>query len=194
MPVDILTYGARTQLYAEGDAAAYVFAVKSGMLKLTQSGGNGTARIVRFLGAGQVAGFEALAGGPYRHSVESVLPTLVCRIPVDPLQQGVTNDPALTPQLFHLWLRTLDDAEKVITQLSTGGAQGRIARLLLNILSEAGDDNCVSLSREDMAALLSVTIETVSRIIAEFKRQGILLEAKGRMQFDREALAPLARQ
>jgi CRP-like cAMP-binding protein len=35
---------------------------------------------------------------------------------------------------------------------------------------------CHRLSREDTAALLGLTVETVSRVFAEFKRQGWLVE------------------
>lgn len=191
-PIDQLTYGAHMALYSEGDAAPYVFAVRDGLLKMTQLAGNGTRRIVRFLQAGQMAGLEALGGGPYRHTVETIRPTLVCRIPVAVLKEGAGNGMALSPRLFQLWLRSLDDADKIIRQLSTGASPGRVVRFLLYALSGPDDDSCVALSREDMSAVLSVAMETVSRTIADLKRQGLLREVNGRFHFNRAGLLPLA--
>ncbi len=37
------------------------------------------------------------------------------------------------------------------------------------------------LSRDDMAAMIGITIETVSRMIAEFKRSNILYKAKSNL-------------
>lgn len=194
LPVDSLTYGADMRLYKAGDEAPFVFAVREGLLKLTQLAGNGMPRIVRFLRAGEVGGLEALAGGPYRHTAVAILPTVVCRIPVEMLQDEGGQEIILSPHIFQHWLRTVDDADTFITQLSTGPAQGRVARCLLQVLSAPGQDNCVALSREDMSALLSVTMETVSRTVADLKRQGLLQEGRGRFKFDREGLMHLAAQ
>ncbi len=194
LPVDSLTYGTEMPLYSVGDEAPFVFAVREGLLKLTQIASNGMPRIVRFLRGGEVGGLEALAGGPYRHTAVAIVPTLVCRIPVDMLQEEGGQDLILSPHIFQHWLRSMDDADKFITQLSTGPAPGRVARCLLHVLSTPEQDSCVALSREDMSALLSVTMETVSRTVADFKRQGLLQEGKGRFNFDREGLMSLAAQ
>ena len=63
-----------------------------------------------------------------------------------------------------------------------------MVRCLLHTLSEPGSRSCSAMGREDIAALTSVTVETVSRIVAEFKRQGTLVEQRGQFSFDREAL------
>ena len=193
-PIDRLTYSAKMPIYGEGDAAHYVYAVREGLLKLSQVAGNGTPRIVRFLRPGQLAGMEALAGEPYRHTVETLLPTQLCRIPVTALEEGPARETVLSPRLFRHWLRAMDDADAVIAQLSTGAAQGRVARFMLYVLSEAGEDSCVALSRDDMSALLSVTMETVSRTVADFKRQGWVQEHGGRFHFDRQGLTPIGAQ
>lgn len=56
--------------------------------------------------------------------------------------------------------------------------------------SRQRDQNKVELlGREDMAAILGVRVEGVSRIIAELKRDGVLRPiGKGFYQYDRTAL------
>jgi CRP-like cAMP-binding protein len=49
-----------------------------------------------------------------------------------------------------------------------------VARLLLRIKDSDGENHCHLFSREDMGAMLAITTETASRVIAEFKRQGLI--------------------
>ena len=60
--------------------------------------------------------------------------------------------------------------------LSTGTARERVAQLLLLLDRFFSEENgeFILLNREDMAAITGVSVETVSRMIAEFKRQKIL--------------------
>ncbi|MEA3291845.1 MAG: helix-turn-helix domain-containing protein, partial [Pseudomonadota bacterium] len=51
----------------------------------------------------------------------------------------------------------------------------RVARLLLRQVC-GGDSVCRLFGREDMGAMLGITTETASRIVADFKRKGLLVE------------------
>lgn len=79
-------------------------------------------------------------------------------------------------QLMHRWQRSVQQADAWLTSLSTGGAKARVARLLLLLMDEGAATECELLGREDMGAMLGVTTETASRIVAEFRREGILTE------------------
>ena len=75
------------------------------------------------------------------------------------------------------WQRALNDADLWITQLSTGSSRQRVARLLLKLVCDE-DQKCELFNREDMGAVLGITTETASRIVAEFKRKSLLKEIK----------------
>ena len=51
-----------------------------------------------------------------------------------------------------------------------------MARLLLRLIKSDPQAECELFSREDIGAMLGITTETASRTIAEFKRQGLLVE------------------
>jgi CRP-like cAMP-binding protein len=74
------------------------------------------------------------------------------------------------------WQRALSEADAWLTELSTGSARQRVARLLLRLVRDRETSECQLFSREDMGAMLGVTTETASRTIAEFKRQSLLVE------------------
>jgi CRP-like cAMP-binding protein len=81
-------------------------------------------------------------------------------------------------ELLNRWQRALSEADAWITELSTGSARQRVARLLLRLVRESSPSTCELFSREDMGAMLAITTETASRTIAEFKRQSLLVETE----------------
>ncbi|MDD5297753.1 MAG: Crp/Fnr family transcriptional regulator [Rhodocyclaceae bacterium] len=192
LSVERMVHGAKAVLYQEGEPALHLYSVREGLVKLVQRAPNGSSRIVRLLKSGDVAGLESLSDGRYRHTAEAILPTHLCRIAAEGLSAIRHRYSELSDELMQRWQQSLDRADEVITQLSTGTAQGRVARVLLYTLSEPGSNRCVALTRDDLAALLSLTVETVSRTVAEFKRQGIVNEEHGVFHFDRLGLGRAA--
>ena len=90
------------------------------------------------------------------------------------------------------WFKALTDADRSITELSTGTARARVARLLLWLAEREGGPRCQLFSREDLGAVLGLTTETASRTMAEMKRQGHLSEPRvNEFIFDIAALRAL---
>ena len=74
-------------------------------------------------------------------------------------------------------VENLNIADAWITQFSTGSIKARVARLItfLSYLeTETPPDFVELLTCEEMASVLGVTTESVSRTLADFKRQQIL--------------------
>ena len=104
-----------------------------------------------------------------------------------------TECPELHDELLSRWQRALNEADAWLTELSTGSARQRVARLLLRLSKQNDQRLCYLFSREDMGSMLGVTTETASRTIAEFKRQKLLMESgKGCFSCDLEGLQQLA--
>lgn len=162
-------------LYEQGTPAPSVYTVRSGVLKLRVDLPNGGQRIVRLLRPGDVAGLESLVDEPYHHTAIALQDANVCRIPREVVAQLDKSHPAVHLALMQRWQRSVDQADHFIVALSTGSAEARMARLLLTL----GCDDTPMPSREDMGALLGITTETASRIIADFRRRGLIHVEKG---------------
>jgi len=176
LPIDNMLLPAKAVLYREGDMGADVFTIRRGLVRLVHYATNGTRRIVRLLKAGSVCGLEVLVGSQYHHTAEAVSETDICRIPAGVLMQIESKNPKLHRALMGRWQDSLDEADAVITQLSTGSSQARVARYLLQASTDQQRTECHQLPRQDIAALLGLTVETVSRVVTEFKRNGWLSE------------------
>ena len=177
--IDIYSLLPGSLLYRAGDLGDRLYTIRSGILKLVQYLPDGTQRIVRLLGATDVAGLEALLGQPYQHDAIVVHSTETCSLPVDMMQTLSQTNTALYQALLSRWQQALTEADAWLTELSTGSARQRIARLLLRLNQSKTNRECTLFTREEMGAMLGITTETVSRNIADFKRRSLLVETGG---------------
>jgi CRP-like cAMP-binding protein len=175
-PIDQFNIKPGTTLYQAGDVGDYMFTVRLGALKLVQYLPDGSQRIVRIARSTDVLGLEALLGDAYHHDAIALSPTEVCRFPARVVRELGNGNPKLHRELMARWQRALNEADAWLTELSTGSARQRVARLLLRLVRDRESSECELFGREDMGAMLGITTETASRTIAEFKRQSLLVE------------------
>ena len=183
-PIDHFLHLSGSVIYQAGTHKKFVYSIRHGMVKLVHVSKDGTNRIVRLLGPGSAIGLELLdVADVYHHTAVAVTKVDLCRIPVPTMMQLKSNHPILCQQIAKQLQEQLDLADQWIVTLGGGTARQRVAHLLL-ILDEffANEDGSfILLNREDMAAMTAVVVETVSRVIAEFKRQKILYKTKGKL-------------
>lgn len=208
LPIDELSLDPGQAVYHAEDEGHAVFTLRSGLIKLVQYLPDGSQRIVRLLRPGDTLGLEILVGQTYEHSALVLRPALLCRIPQDVVNRLSVETPRLHSQLMKRWHQSVRQADEWLTELSTGNAKARVARLLLTLASTGQQDAvpycrptrledseayCDLFSREDVGAMLGVTTETASRTIAEFRRQGVLTDVQlNRYRCDIPALRRIA--
>lgn len=194
-PVDHFIFPAGTTLYQEGQDEGAVFTIRKGLIKLLALSEAGEQRIVRLVGAKAAIGLEVLdPGNTYRHTAIAAGEADICRIPVSTIDLLNTRFPALCNQIRQRLQDQLDCADEWIVNLSTGPAKKRIANLLLFMMQHSTNRNGVftMLGGNDMAAIIGASPETVSRNIADLKRQGILEKvAPGHFRGNHAALEAL---
>ena len=85
-------------------------------------------------------------------------------------------DPALGQRMLEKAGDALTEAQLWLAELTAGSAPARVrvARLLLRLQTKPGSDEVFRLASSDIAAILGITVETASRVIAAFKRSGVL--------------------
>jgi CRP-like cAMP-binding protein len=192
-PINQYTIQPGQALYHAGEAGDRMYTIRSGIVKLVQYLPDGAQRIVRLVRSADVTGLEALLKNPYEHDAIAVQPTEVCCLPISTLQVLSKDNPDLHVELLKRWQRALSEADAWLTELSTGAARERVARLLIRLVKDQDPPECMLFGREDLGAMLGITTETASRTVAEFKRQGLLTDlGGGRYRIDTEGLKALA--
>jgi CRP-like cAMP-binding protein len=177
-PIDQFDLKPGTTLYKTGDVGDYMYTVRVGAIKLIQYLPDGSQRIVRIVRGTDVLGLEALLDEGYHHDAVALQRSEVCRFPTRVVRNLSRENPALHRELMARWQRALNEADAWLTELSTGSARQRVARLLLRLVRDRETSECELFSREDMGAMLGITTETASRTIAGFKRESLLVESR----------------
>lgn len=189
----LAAFEAKRAIYTMGEAGGGMFILRRGMLKLVRYARDGAERIVRLLRPGDGFGFESLLGRPYQHHAVAATPCEVCRMPADIILGYGRGNPEILRSILAQYEKSMDMADMFLAELSTGSAHVRVARLLLFLGSLGEDPATPLLSREEMGGILGISTETASRIIAEFRREG-LVEPLGehRCRCDTEGLVGIA--
>ena len=163
-------------VYRAGMPAKSVFTIRWGVVKLLKEEANGQIHIVRLLGRGAAIGLEAVEGGVYEHTAVTTRDANMCRIPVTSLRDLGRHNPRLAAGLLEKWKDQATWSDKWIATLCRGKLEQR-AKALVRLLSDVSGDPPTALrllQTVDMADILGVSNEAVSRCMAEFKRRGLL--------------------
>ena len=182
-PIDDLVIHAGQRLYGERDPASAIYTLRSGMIKLVRYSPDGRQRILRLLRPGDVAGLEALATHQYDSEAVALTEISVCRIPAEVIHRLSQQSPRLHGRLLQKWQQALREADDWLAAINFGVARQRVANFILK-MRHATDPGVTTLfSREDMGAMMDLKLETVSREISAFVKQGTIepLDKQGRL-------------
>ncbi|MCK5810305.1 MAG: Crp/Fnr family transcriptional regulator [Cocleimonas sp.] len=174
-PIDQFALKAGAKIYGVNDSPNYMYTLRSGLVKLVQYLPDGSQRIVRILGQSDVLGLETVIDSNYEHEAIVLQEAEICRYPTRAVRDLSQKNPQLYRELMVRWQHALKEADSWVTELSTGSAKKRVARLVLRLSKRYGTNTCALFSREDIGAMLAITTETASRTIAEFKRQRLII-------------------
>jgi CRP/FNR family transcriptional regulator len=196
-PVHTVCYSPGEVFYREGAAPQAAFTIKSGVIKLTKELSNGRTQIVRLLTTGDIFGFEGLMDTRYHHTAIALNEAHVCRLSLADLIAVCRENPHVNEAILHRWAQALKQTEDLLVELGTKKANERLANFILNWCEHSGMDGWtpLPLTRQELAELLGLTVETVSRFLADWKRKSILEEKHGAIRLNpaRNILSELAK-
>ena len=168
-------------LYHQGDPCRGVFCLQSGLVGLRKVGADGNSVLVRLAQPGDTIGYRSfLAGEEHKLSAEVLKPSLICFIERPVARRMLDTKPELGLRFLKRLADDLDTAEDKFLQSTSFDILARLAHLLLvlkdRFTSEEKDGALkleLPLSRQDMAAMIGVRPETMSRAIRKFEDDGI---------------------
>lgn len=169
-------YKAGDIIYRLGEEPKAIYSLRKGMVKLTLVSPEGEERIVRLLGPGAVIGLETQLEQAYEHTAQCISAVDVCRIPAPSLRQLLHDQPVLYEALLQRWHEHTELADRHILNLTAGSIKGRVVHLLelLDEISRMSNSPLQLPPNHDCATIIGARIESVSRVMAEFKRAGAL--------------------
>lgn len=167
-------------LYREGDEFDSVFAVRSGTIKAYRITGDGQEQVTGFYFPGEILGMDGISKDRYASSAKALETAAVCEIPFNRLEELSSQMPSLQRHFFQLMSQEITSDQQLITLLSKNSAEERVAALLIGISMRNARRKLsrtsfrLPMSRTDIGNFLGLTVETVSRVIGRFSKQGLI--------------------
>lgn len=171
-------YPPEAVLFVEGQAPGVVFVVLRGRVKLSVCSRNGKTLILRIAEAGEMLGVSALVSShPYEATAETLEAAEISFLKRADILRLMRehNELALwlAENVSHAYSFTCRDMRNLILAQS---ASGKLARFLVESLDKYGSPKQpgrmkLGLTHEEMAQMIGSSRKTVTRTLAEFKKQ-----------------------
>ncbi|MEP7348674.1 MAG: Crp/Fnr family transcriptional regulator [Sphingorhabdus sp.] len=164
---------------AAGDDNIACATLISGALKIASYDSEGTERILSLV---HPAGFVGEMFAPIaNHDVIALSDSRLCVFSRREYEAALTAFPALAGALLRRSTEDLFETRSLIDLMGRRSADARVAGLTLAFAKAASDSPChpaqifdLPLTRGEMAGLLGLTIETVSRQLSRLEKRGLI--------------------
>lgn len=166
--------------FFQGDPANYLYVLTSGQIKLLQTNPTGQQVNLRTIYPWQM--FGALGSvreqADYPASAQALENSSALAIKSTYLHEMMETRPYLSFDLMKLMTSYIQEMQARYRELATERVEQRIARALLRLTAQSGQkvDEGIELafSRQDLAEISGTTLYTVSRVLADWERQGLV--------------------
>ncbi len=179
-------------IYLQNTEATCFYYLKSGRVKSYIQSADGAERVLNIYPAGSLFGeasfFDEL---PRVSSAVALSPCELVPIDRELAAQAVSRDPELALSMMKYLARTVRLLSEQLDAMAFRPAEWRIARYLLSLSPSGGPVQC---TQEDIAAAVSVSRVTVSRILNRWARSDtVALQYRSILLRDPAALEQLCR-
>ncbi len=170
----VLRYSADSEIFSEGDDADFYYKVVSGVVRSCKFLSDGRRQIDAFYQAGELFGFETR--WVHGLSAEAVSDCSVIAYRRRGLEEMAARDEGTALKLYSYAIRCLERTRAHALLLGRGSASQKLAAFLLEMPTTRPLDDMLDLvmTRQDIADYLGLTIETVSRTLSQFERDGVI--------------------
>jgi len=176
--------------FMQGNEANYLYILTSGQLKLMQSNVNGQQVNLRTIHPWQM--FGALGAvreeATYPATAQALEDSSALAIESGFLRKMLKTSPHISFDLMTLMTSYIVEMQERYRELATERVEQRVANALIRLAGQTGvrsekDAGIVlSFSRQDVAEMTGTTLYTVSRLLSEWERQGIIETGRERIK------------
>lgn len=167
-------------LYHSGDRFESLYALRSGSFKTVGVSRQGDEKITGFHLPGELLGLDAISSGRHGYSAFALEDSEVCILPFAQLERMAMSMPALQHQLLRVLSSDISRDQGLMLLLGSMTAEQRLAAFLLSLsrrhqrLGFSANRFVLRMTREEVGNYLGLTLETVSRLLSRFQRDGLI--------------------
>ncbi|ETD73015.1 transcriptional regulator [Pelistega indica] len=182
-------------LFRLGQKAEAIYSIRTGSIKTQLDNHQNHKQITGFFLPGEVLGLDALSNDTYLSNAIALEDTEVCVMKNHNLDQISRHVPILQNQIRQLLNSEISRSHQLLLCLGSLKAEQRIATFLLDFsgrfahLGYSSHEFNLRMNREDIGNFLGLTLETTSRILSKFQKEGfIAIQQKTVRILNRDAL------
>jgi CRP/FNR family cyclic AMP-dependent transcriptional regulator len=175
------TYPKGALLFVEGQDPRGIFVICNGRVKLSASSADGKSVILRIAESGEVVGLPgSISGKPYEVTAEALEPIQANFIPREPFLKFLREHGEAAVRVAEILSDIYHATYQEVRYLGlSGSATEKLARFLLDLTAVEGADKgtlraTLTLTHEEIAEMIGLSRETVSRLFANFKRKKLI--------------------
>lgn len=189
-------------IYFTGDPATRLYVVAAGKVKLLRHAPTGQEVLLDLLILGDFFGSLPILGeNTYPDTAQAHTTCCALTISGEEFQKILEQHPQVSLALLEIVSHRLREAREIIHQLSAAPVESRLAATLLKLAEKLGEEHDgelliqLPLSRQDLADMTGATVETVSRIMSQFRKQNLIRSGRGWVAItNRDELAAITGQ
>jgi len=174
-------YAAGAPIFFAGDPASHLYVVAVGKVKLIRHTLSGQDVLLDILTPGEFFGSLSILGNDeYQDTAQAQTSCCVLAITAEMFQAVLQGYPAVALSALNIVTQRLKEAQETIRQLSAYSVEQRIASALLKLAEKVGEQQAdrlliqLPLSRQDLAEMTGTTVETASRVMSQFQKEGLI--------------------
>jgi CRP/FNR family transcriptional regulator len=185
-------------LFRVGDSFDALYVIRSGSCKIVLLAKCGREQVAGYHMAGEVVGIDGVARAVHKCEAIALEDMEVWRLPFDEIESLARLSPHFGHGLHQLLSQEGERAYSLALVLGSMRADQRLAFFLLDLSQRhqaLGYSSCefvLRMTRQEIGSYLGLNLETVSRLLSRFQREG-LLQVEGRTVklLDRVAVSQL---
>ena len=167
-------------VYMSGENVDALYSIKTGSFKLLINSIGGYEQIIALKMTAEFIGLESIGSDYYSSTAIALEDSVVCIIPLSKLENISELFPSLQKHLNKVLCWEIEDRNMMVTLLGHTGAEKKLGLFLNYLLKGAKRRNLseqnlkLKMSREEIASYLGLSRETVTRMLSDYIKNGIL--------------------
>ncbi|WP_183564144.1 response regulator [Mucilaginibacter sp. SP1R1] len=167
-------------LYYDGDQPMGIYLILDGCIKTIKFSDDGREFMTGLYKTDNYLGVNALLlNEAFKETAIAVEDATVCLLPKDIILSLLTRYPAISQQFLRMLSNNIAEKEDQMLELAYNSVRKRLAQVLLRLNKQSDDPRLLKISREELAGMAGMAMETVSRTLTNFKDEGLIDKKSG---------------
>lgn len=168
-------------LYYEGDHPQGLYLIVEGSIKTIKIAPDGRQLITSIYKPNDYIGMDALImDEPFKDTAEALEHTSLYLLPKELVMNLINKSQKISRQFIRALCKNVQEKEEQLLELAYLSVRKRLAQVLVRLSKKSPASQQLSISREELAELAGIAIESVSRTLTDFKDRG-MIEKNGGM-------------